>query len=109
MKINFNELEFEKKDNFNGGNLYYLVKTYNDGLNKIMYGKLVPNASIGIHTHTDSSEIIYVISGSGINICNGVEERLNAGDSHYCKKGETHTFINDGKEDLIFFATVVKQ
>ena len=109
MKINFNELEFEKKDNFNGGNLYYLVKTYNDGLNKIMMGKLIPGASIGLHTHTDSSEIIYVLSGSGKNICDGIEERLNPGDTHYCKKSSNHTFINDGNEDLIFLAIVPKQ
>ena len=109
MKIDFNNIEAEIKNNFNNGEKYFEVKTYNDGLNKIMMGKLIPGASIGLHTHTDSSEIIYVLSGSGKNICNGIEERLNPGDTHYCKKSSNHTFINDGNEDLIFLAIVSKQ
>lgn len=109
MKIDFKKYEAEIKEKFNNGEKYFEVKTFNDGLNKIMYGKLIPGASIGLHTHTDSSEIIYIISGSGKNICNGIEERLNPGDVHYCKKGDNHTFINDTNEDLIFFAVVPKQ
>ena len=109
MKIDFTKYESEIKEHFNNGEKYFEVKTFNDGLNKIMYGKLIPGASIGLHTHTDSSEIIYVLSGTGKNICENVEERLNKGDCHYCKKGSSHTFINDGNEDLIFFAVVAKQ
>ena len=109
MKSDFDLIEPEIKEKFNNGEKYFEVKTYNDGINKIMYGKLIPGASIGLHTHTDSAEIIYVISGSGKNICEGIEERLVAGNSHYCKKGESHTFINDSNEDLIFFAVVAKE
>lgn len=109
MKIDFNNINSEIKNNFNNGEKYFDVKTYTDGTNKIMYGKLIPGASIGLHTHTENAEIIYVISGSGKNICDGKEERLNAGDAHYCPKGSSHTFINDTDNDLIFFATVVKQ
>jgi quercetin dioxygenase-like cupin family protein len=109
MKIEFKNMESEIKNNFNNGEKYFEVKTFNDGLNKIMQGKLIPGASIGLHTHTDSSEIIYVLSCSGKNICDGIEERLIPGDVHYCKKGSNHTFINDGNEDLIFLAIVPKQ
>ena len=63
MKIELDNIEYEIKDNFNGGNKYFKVKTFNDGLNKIIKGLLIPGASIGLHTHTDSSEIIYIISG----------------------------------------------
>ena len=55
MKIELDNIEYEIKDNFNGGKKYFKVKTFNDGLNKIM---LITGASIGLHTHTDSSEII---------------------------------------------------
>ena len=106
MKIELDNIEYEIKDNFNGGNKYFKVKTFNDGLNKIM---LITGASIGLHTHTNSSEIIYIISGSGKNICEGKEERLHEDDVHYCKEGSSHTFINDSNEDLIFFAVVAKQ
>ena len=100
MKIELDNIEYEIKDNFNGGNIYY------DGLNKIM---LITGASIGLHTHSNSSEIIYIISGSGKNICEGKEERLHEGGVHYCKKGSSHIFINVSNEDLIFFAVVAKQ
>ena len=51
MKIELDNIEYEIKDNFNGGKKYFKVKTFNDGLNKIM---LI--TSISLHTHTDSSE-----------------------------------------------------
>ena len=106
MKIELDNIEYEIKDNFNGGNKYFKVKTFNDGLNKIM---LITGVSIGLHTYTDSSEIIYVISGSDKNICEGKEERLHEGDVHYCKKGSSHTFINDSNKDFKFFAVDAKQ
>ena len=37
------------------------------------------------------------------------EESLEAGDCHYCPKGHTHSLINVGKEDLVFFAVVPEQ
>lgn len=109
MKINFNEMNEEVKPNFKGGEKEYRVKDYTDDLNKIMQGRLVPGASIGMHQHTANSEIIYIISGKGKTICDGVEHRLEGGDVTYCKKGHTHTLINDSDSDLIFFAVVCNQ
>ena len=43
MKIELDNIEYEIKDNFNGRNKYFIVKTFNDGLNKIM---LITGASI---------------------------------------------------------------
>ena len=42
-------------------------------------------------------------------IIDGKEEILTEGDCHYCKKGQTHTLINIGEEDLIFYAVVPQQ
>ena len=72
-------------------------------------GKLKPGCSIGLHTHNTSSEIIYVLSGKGKVVNLDVTERVGPGDCHYCKKGESHTFINDGDEDVEFFAVVCNQ
>ena len=55
MKIELANIEYEIKDNFNDRNKYFVVKTFNDGLNKIM---LITGASIGLHIHIDSAEII---------------------------------------------------
>lgn len=35
--------------------------------------------------------------------------RLQPGDCSYCKKGGTHTLMNKGEADLVFFAVVPQQ
>ena len=66
-------------------------------------------ASIGMHTHHGNCEIIFVLEGSGKMLYDGGEERLNAGDCHYCPENHTHSFVNDGDCDLVFYAVVPKQ
>ncbi len=104
-------INFEKRllPKFNGGEGTFEADMFTDELNKILKGKLAPGASIGLHCHETSSEIIYVLSGSGKMILDGKEERLKTGDIHYCKKGHSHTFINDTNEDIVFFAVVTQQ
>ncbi len=109
MKIQFEKLPITCLEHFNGGEGALEAKMMVDDHNKILYGRLAQGASIGLHTHATSSEIIYFLSGNGKTVTEGVEERVAAGDCHYCKKGESHTLINDGKEDLIFFAVVPQQ
>ena len=38
-----------------------------------------------------------------------MEETVTAGQCHYCPKGHAHSLINDGPEDLTFFAVVPEQ
>lgn len=110
MKILFDDIEESVTPNFLGGEKEFRTRAFIDaGGNKIMKARLIPGASIGMHTHKTNCEILYVLSGSGKMITAEGFERLSAGDCHYCKKGESHSFINDGDEDLIFFATVPTQ
>ena len=37
------------------------------------------------------------------------EEAVAAGDCHYCQKGQHPMLINDGDEDLVFYAVVPQQ
>ena len=60
----------------------------------------------GLHTHEGSSEIVYVLSGTGKALYGGGEERLAPGDCHYCPEGHAHSLINDGTQTLKFFAVV---
>lgn len=106
MKINFNEIEDTVQKNFWDGDGEFISKVFNDGLNKILIGKLKKGCSIGLHQHVGTSEIIYVLSGSGIMTYNGVEENLSKGDCHYCPNTNSHTFRNINDEDLIFFAVI---
>ena len=61
------------------------------------------------HTHEDSCEIIYVLSGTASIVCDGVSETVEAGQAHYCPKGSTHVMKNNGDRDLVVFAVVPKQ
>ena len=104
--IKFNDVEEKALKAFKGGEGALNAKMLADDLCKILMGRLEPGSSIGLHTHEDSSEIMYFISGTGKAIHNGISEPIVPGDCHYCKKGESHTVINDGGEDLVFFAVV---
>ena len=106
MKLNFKEMAEEIKPHFNGGEGVFNAKIINDGTNKILMGRLEKGNSIGLHTHTGTSEIIYVISGVGTMLYDGGTEILTAGDVHYCPNGKAHSFRNENDEDLIFFAVV---
>ena len=107
--IDFVAMEEKIIPNFKGGEGSFAVKMFADDANRILHGRLVPGSSIGMPCHDTSSEIIYILSGVGTAILEGKEETLTAGQCHYCPKGGTHTLMNKGTEDLIFFAVVPEQ
>lgn len=109
MIIDFKNVELQVMKNFKGGEKEYAAHIYADNLNKIMHGRLIPGASIGMHTHETGSEIIYILEGSGKVLYDNVEERVSVGMCHYCPKGHAHSLINDTNEDLVFFAVVPEQ
>ena len=43
------------------------------------------------------------------DIAAAINETVSAGGCHYCPKGHSHTMINNGKEDVIFFAVIPEQ
>ncbi|MBQ7222776.1 MAG: cupin domain-containing protein [Bacteroidales bacterium] len=106
MKIDFSKIDLETIPAFKGGEKEYRVRTHLDDHNRIMKGCLVPGASIGVHSHQGTSEVIYILSGHGHALYNGEREDLGPGDCHYCEENATHTLINSGTEDLVFIAVV---
>lgn len=109
MIINFEEIEQTIFKNFRGGEKETSARMFNDELNRIMHGKLEPGASIGLHTHDENSEIIYILKGTGKVLYDKQYEIIKEGICHYCPKGHSHSLINDSTDDLIFFAVVPKQ
>lgn len=109
MIIKFDEIKEKELQAFHGGEGALIANMFADEKNKILRGKLVPGASVGVHRHIPSSEIIFILSGKGKSICDGKEELLFAGDCHYCPKGSEHCLINVGEEDLLFYAVVPQQ
>ena len=109
MVIDFTVMEKAVLHEFKGGNKDLVAQMHTDELGKIMRGMLEPGASIGMHTHETSSEIIYILSGkASILYDDGVEE-VDAGNCHYCPKGHSHSMRNLSDEDLVFFAVVPEQ
>lgn len=110
MIFNVNDIEEKVMPNFMGGEKELRANIRIDELGKILASAtLVPGASIGEHTHTDSSEIILLLSGKGTLIDDGESFPVEAGQVLYCPKGHTHSLINTSDEDLVFFAVVPKQ
>ncbi len=109
MLIDFSAVETQVIPNFLGGEGEIRAQMHADGLNRILHGILLPGSSIGWHTHETSSEIVYILSGTGKVKVEGGEEPLKAGDCHYCPKGQAHSLINNSGGPLEFFAVVPNQ
>lgn len=107
--IDFEKLPTTVLHEFKGGNGDIEGKIYADDLNRIVKSVYAPGVSTGYHCHEDSSEIIFILSGSCKVLHEGKEERLTVGNCHYCKKGQSHAVINDTNEDLIMYAVVCSQ
>ena len=109
MLIDFSAMETEVIPRFMGGEGEIHAQTHVDERNRILHGVLPPGSSIGYHTHETSSEIVYILSGTGKVKAEGGEEPLKAGDCHYCPKGQAHSLINNSDGDLEFFTVVPQQ
>ena len=110
MIIKKNEIDFSHLENFKGGEKHLEAQMYFDGTNRILTrARLIPGASIGMHTHDDSCEVIFILEGSGCLLEEGVKKAVQAGDCLYCPKGGSHSLINDSEEDLLFCAVVPRQ
>ena len=69
-----------------------------------------PGSTIGEHTHIDSEEVYFLISGSGVMIMDGMEFPFLPGDVSMVKVGHSHGLINTGYDvmRLIVFAVTEK-
>ena len=116
MIIRFDEMDLTVIPNFKGGEKEFAANMFFDGTNRIFKAKLIPGASIGMHTHEDSCEVIFILSGRGtiLEQESGSEtptgKAVNPGDCLYCPKGHAHSLKNtDDNEDLVFYAAVPQQ
>ena len=109
MIIDLKQIEETVIPHFRGGEKETRSRMFADPACKIMHGRLEPGASIGLHTHDTSSEIIYILKGRGKVLYDGGYEEVEEGLCHYCPKGHEHSLINYRDEDLNFFAVVPEQ
>ena len=107
MIIDFKNIEESVMPNFKGGEGDTRSRSFFDGLNKIMMGHLDVGCTIGYHKHESNSEVILITSGTARCLYDDGEERLVAGDCHYCPQGHSHSLINaSDTEPLEYFAIV---
>ena len=106
MIINFTQMEEKRLAEFKGGAGELIAKMHTDELGKILYGRLEPGSSIGMHTHETNSEIIYILSGTASIVYDETTEEVTVGGCHYCPKGHSHSMSNRGEQDLVFFAVI---
>ena len=114
MILKFDQIELSHLPEFKGGEKELAANMFFDGTNRIFKGCLVPGASIGVHTHDDSCEVIFIISGDGKiyeSAPDGTEktQEVHTGDCLYCPKGGSHSLVNDSGSDLVFCAVVPMQ
>ena len=88
--IDFSKINEVTIPHLKGGEGYAKARIADDGNVRIMQATLDPGCSIGLHTHEDSAEIVYILEGEGTAYLNGVKEMLKAGMVHYCPKGSAH-------------------
>lgn len=110
MIIRPDDIKNSVLDNFKGGEKHLEAKMFFDGTNRILTrARLIPGASIGMHTHDDSCEVIFILEGYGSIIEEDTKKAVQAGDCLYCPKGGSHSLINDSDADLVFCAVIPKQ
>ena len=108
MKFRFDDIEEGVTEHLHGGEGNLVDRMLVMDGHRFIKGKLTPGSTVGIHRHQGSFELIMITSGKGRAVCDGKEEVLVPGDCHYCAEGSEHTLINDGDEDLGFYAIVPK-
>ncbi len=109
MLINFSNIDEAVNHCFKGGEKDTCMKKAEFGDSRVMRIRLVPGASIGLHTHEDNCEVFYFLSGHGKCLYDGQWEPAEPGTAHYCPKGHSHSLVNSGDEDLVLFAAVIAQ
>lgn len=109
MLIDFDEINEMTIPGMNNGTGEMSARMYMDEKGKIIPCRIHKGGSIGMHKHTTSDDINYILSGSGKAICDGTEEILKAGVCHICQKGSQHSIINTGEEDLVMLTVVVER
>ena len=70
--------------------------------------ELMPDSEVGFHRHLEDEEIYLILDGVGIVNDNGLEEKVEAGDLIYTKKGQGHSLKNIGDKALKFAAFIVE-
>ena len=75
-----------------------------DGVFSLARIRCAPGCGAPVHRHAQS-ETFHVLRGELTAVCDGRVERLQAGDLVHIRPGASHSFANEGPEEVEFIAT----
>lgn len=106
MNIDLDSVKLSVMPQFKGGVGNTVAHIFDDGAVKVLKGHLEPGASIGLHAHEGSCEVVFITGGHGHMLYDGGVEDLAPGTCSYCPEGHEHSMVNDGDEDLSFLSVI---
>lgn len=109
MLIDFNTIDKMTVPGMNGGTGTMTCRMFNDERYRIIPTRIHPGGSIGEHVQESGDDLNYVLSGTGVAVCDGKKERLGPGVMHICPQGSSHSIANTGEDDLVLLTIVVKR
>ena len=83
---------------------HFFCSEDNDRLNNLEVN-IVPGFQIAPHTHDNSTEFFYVVSGQGEFLDDTEWKAINKGTAFKAPQGMTHAIKNTGNETLVIFST----
>lgn len=69
------------------------------------YFEIAPGGSTPLHAHAWEHEV-FILSGSGVVVCDGGDEAFGPGDAIFVPHGERHCFRNTGTEPVAMLCLV---
>lgn len=72
---------------------------------QIVIMSIPPNSDIGMETHQDNDQVLYLVAGEGKVILNGQEEPFKKGDIVLVRAGTEHNFVTVGSEPMKIITT----
>ena len=108
MTINFNDIPIQTIAGMHGGAGDVVAKIHVSDRGTIMPCRVQPGASIGLHRHEAETELCYVLYGTGVACCDGVEEVLATDICHICPAGSGHSITNTGNVELVMLTFTVR-
>ena len=98
--MHLKNLEQQAKDNTN-----FRSVLANGVHTQIVVMHINPGEDIGLETHPDNDQVLYLVSGKGEVVLNGEKREFNAGDAVLVPAGTEHNFTTLGDAPMKIITT----
>ena len=98
--MHLKNLEQQAKDNTT-----FRTVVANSKHTQVVVMHINPGEDIGLETHPDNDQVLYLVSGRGEAVLNGEKSEFNAGDCVLVPAGTEHNFTTVGDEPMKIITT----